>query len=144
MRGGGVSVFCKDHLGVTKLDALSLSTDKVESCVVEVEVRGEKRYIMAVYRPHHDTAANFSAQIEIMLQSRLLCNKKIIFAGDMNIDLLSGCDASVEFMSMLQSFQFVPAITGPTRFPSGCRVNESTSLLDHPQPNRHSFLTTFN
>ena len=131
VRGGGVSVFCKEQLCATKLETLSFSTDTIESCVIKVKGQGEVRYIVAVYRPHQDTVPNFSAQLEIMLQSRLLCNKKVILAGDMNIDLLSSTDNSVHFMNMLHSFQFLPAITRPTRFPSGSRVNDSPSLLDH-------------
>ena len=53
-----------------------------------------------------------------MMHDNAMRNKKIILAGDININLLNQqCLAVETFITNLQSLHFIPVITKPTRFP---------------------------
>ena len=130
-RGGGVSVYCRDNLRSTLVNHLCITNITIESCVVRISLAKEEMFVVAIYRPHSDTIANFSLALEALLLDPILKRKKIILCGDFNINLLAQCSTTSSFISLLQSMNFIPAISKPTRYASGLNSSDSPSLLDH-------------
>ena len=129
-RSGGESVLCMNNLRVRLVPELTVRTDTIESCVVEVTCGGETLVIFAIYRPHSDTIENFSRTMYIMLHKNVLNGKQVIFIGDVNVDLLK-CNSNyiAEFIDMMQSVTFTPVITKATRFSPG-NSHGAPSLLN--------------
>ena len=126
-RGGGVSVYVDESRSATELSHLCVSTPTIETCVVALN-DGVDLILFAVYRPHSDTIENFNDRLQEMLQDPAISRRNIILVGDFNINLLlTNNDCVVNFMNSLQSAQFLPTITKPTRFAPGV----APSCLDH-------------
>ena len=129
-RSGGVSLYSDKTLTVEPIRELTLCTDLIETCVAEVNIGSELMVILAVYRPHSGTVEQFCQILDELLHSQHLRNKSLILLGDLNINLLKQHDQNiVNFMTLMQSFNFLPLITKATRFPSTVE-NYSPSLLD--------------
>ena len=133
--GGGVSIFCDSHLyRMKKIEELCFCNDTIESCVAEIvcdENPSQKYVIVAVYRPHTDSIENFTEQLFQILTSNIISNEVIIIAGDMNVNIsASNCMSSNDYLSVLSSLHFMPAITLPTRHVFSETSTVSTTL-DH-------------
>ena len=87
-RSGGVSVLVSKDIRVRRLDHLSVCTQTIESCVLSLSCNEAEIIIFGTYRPHSDIIGSFCDVIQNMLQDRNISGKTIIFAGDMNINLL--------------------------------------------------------
>jgi len=130
-RGGGVSVFCKSDIRCVKLENFSFGTGTIEVCTVRIDVGSSSIYLVAIYRPHSDTVTNFIEALEKIIQDQLLNRAKIVIAGDLNINLLNdSCGDVQNFIYTLQSLNFIPVVTKPTRF-QGDGDSQSATLLDH-------------
>ena len=129
--GGGVSVFVSNDVHSVCISELCYNNDTIESLVIQVRSNDELFYIVAVYRPHSDSIINFTSELLRILNSNLLLNKRIIVLGDININLLMTNNVDVNsFSNELYSYNFVPAITKPTRFaPDSSDI--LPTLLDH-------------
>ena len=128
-RSGGVSIFVHSSLISEKMEDLCFSNDTIESCVVNLNFRSGNIIIFAVYRPHSQSIASFNEMFFNILDSNILSGKKLLIAGDLNINLLDENENNNhEFICSLQSMQFLPVITKPTRIPNN---NQMPSLLDH-------------
>ena len=130
-RGGGVSVYCVETLNSNRVDNLSIVNDTIETCLVKLSIGNELRYVLSVYRPHSDSIENFTAHLGALLSNEVLNAKKVILTGDLNINLLSNDVQTTNICNMMRSFNFVPVISKPTRFPSDTQTNVNPSLLDH-------------
>ena len=127
-RGGGVSVFCQNNIKSSIVD-ISLSNENIESCCVYMQVGGEGLYVLAVYRPHSGTIAEFGTAIQSLLNCTRLMGKRVVVVGDFNLNLLNTENASInQFIYDMHSLHFVPVILKPTRFPSSDNFNPT--LLD--------------
>ena len=126
---GGASVFIKDDWSSTKLDSLSFITDQIEVCCAEVDVRGENVVVLSIYRPHSGTIDGFTIELEGILSSRLLRNRRIFAAGDFNCNLMLDSSQIGRFVDFFKSYNFYPVITKPTRFSPN--DNSPPSLIDH-------------
>ena len=85
---------------------------------------------MGIYRP---PAGNVEISNDIL--SRIsngdrVVNRNVILIGDMNVDLLDPVVSTDQYVSLLQSFSFLPYMLKPTRFPPG-DSEAAPSLLDH-------------
>jgi len=130
-RGGGVSVYTSNKFCAVKIDDCSVCDKTVESCAVRISIGSESYFVLAIYRPHSDTILNFGNRLDEMLQGSNLGNSKTVLTGDLNINLLNEeCVDTCSFITMLQTMNFLPAITKPTRFPSG-DVHCQPTTLDH-------------
>lgn len=130
-RGGGVSIFWTTNLNCVPMTDLCVITDTIESCIVGVSVGNVEYVIFGIYRPHSDSIENFTMTVEEMLKHDDIVNKKIIVAGDFNVNIL--CQESPSsnlFLNTMHSMYFLPIITKPTRFPAET-LNQDPSLLDH-------------
>ena len=87
---------------------------------------------MGIYRPHTDSTENFVLSLQQLLSDFSLQNKSVILAGDMNININgppTGC--SQNYLSSLFSYNYIPVITKPTRFPAQQISSGSPTNLDH-------------
>ena len=130
-RGGGVSVFTLNTMDSIKIDELSWCTDSIESCVVKIMYESSSVYIVGIYRPPRGSIESFILLLETLLSSDLLRNKFVIFAGDINVDLLNGSGSNtIDYLNCMQSFHMLPLIDKITRV-SNVENGISGSILDH-------------
>ena len=75
---------------------------------------------------------------QFLSQNALIDNQTII-TGDLNVNLLEhdSYPPSNNFLSIMQSYNYFPHISRPTRFPDE-NSNASPSLIDHIWTNFHS------
>ena len=132
-RSGGVSVFCLRGSVSQKFEALCESNDKIELCAVDVKCASMTTAILAIYRPHSSSIADFTERLMVLLQLQMLQNQHIGLLGDFNINLLAtNCPHMDIFMNNLQTLHYLPLITRPTRFPCPTQLRPSPpSILDH-------------
>ena len=136
--GGGVSVFCNMQSYLSqKIECLSICTDSIETCVVEMFKKGEagrncSLFIADVYRPPSTgNIDEFLIELENILENSILQNKTVFLAGDLNINILNQDDHAVnQYLSCMSSHFYMPTITLPTRIAiSG--ENRTATALDH-------------
>lgn len=129
-RSGGISVFCKETLQSSRMDVYCVSSEVIESCAVRVIVSGIKYIILAIYRPHSGSICEFNSKLRDLL-SNFAPNDNVCVVGDLNINLLDLDNSDIRtFSALMRSFNLVPVITEPTRFPPAS-LNQLPSLLDH-------------
>ena len=135
--GGGVSIFADSSKhNIAKIDDLSFCNNTIETCVAKVSSKISNNVddliVIAVYRPHTDTIDNFNIALNNILCNTILCNKTVIIAGDMNINLTDDdVSTSIDYLTMLQSYNYLPVITKPTRFPTDSNSFVRASTIDH-------------
>ena len=130
-RGGGVSIFCKNSFNSSKLNTISVCNNFVECCSIRVRVGTLDKVIAGIYRPPGNLYDVFLNYINYILEDSCIKNNNAILAGDFNVNLINFDSAiSTDVLNLLQSYQFIPVITKPTRFPSDSS-NIQPSLLDH-------------
>ena len=131
---GGVSVFVKDNIDAELIEEFSYVNSEIEICSVRINIQGESYLICALYRPRfkHEHIKEFRKEIAPLLRNKLFKKSKCVITGDFNINLLEHKDhqETNEFLNLMQTFNFLPLITRPTRFPIGQQTGEP-SLLDH-------------
>ena len=131
---GGVSVYYRENLFTCNLiTRLCFVNDDIETCVVEIKYKLRTVVIIAVYRPPSGSLLNFSNFISIIINSFSKLNDELVVTGDFNIDLISyenSCLQTRNFVFNMFSYNFLPIITKPTRFPVG-NQRGTPSLLDH-------------
>ena len=116
--GGGVSIFFANKYNGFLIDSLSFCDDTIEISVCRIDIDSSYIIVIGIYRPHTDTIINFNSRLESVLSHNIIKDAfTVLIAGDMNINL---CDISstttVSYLSLMQSYGFLPAITRPTRF----------------------------
>ena len=137
MRGGGVSVFSIEPLGLNKISHLCLCTDSIETCVVRTQMNNLSFIIIAVYRPPNGSISSFLGELEIILMDQNLRGKILILAGDVNIDLSeTNTSDTSNYMNLISSMHFFPVINEITRLSTNDNGNVSASILDHILVNR--------
>ena len=140
-RGGGVSVYVKNTFVAHKVESLSICTETIETCVVNVSFGRQQLILFGIYRPHSDTIENFSIHLESMLGSSVVSrNALIIIAGDININLGDSSPSVINYVSVLNSMFFLPVITIPTRFPPNNAGGIAPTTLDHIFMNKLVYL----
>ena len=142
-RGGGVSIFASSTMyGMEKINELSICNETIETCVARIFRKNDTKcdhYIVGVYRPRHVDDEQFLCVLHEILSNELLHNKTIILAGDMNINLLKNQENYVkQYISMLNSLNFIQCITKATRFPNGATSTYNPSCLDHIFINKYT------
>ena len=104
--GGGVALYVPTKFTLTKMERV---------CKVNIDIES----IL--------TVSSFLAEIESIICSTELYNKRIMFMGDINVNLLKHeHDSNVnKFLDAMVSSNFVPLITRPTRITA-----DSSTLID--------------
>ena len=130
-RGGGVSVFCSEVYGMERIDEMSYCNEILEVCSVKLKIHSNIIIVIGIYRPPASSIENFLEILESLLRSPSLRNKFVFLMGDMNINLTDISSLPVNnYISCLNSFNFIPVITKPTRFAPN-DPNQNPSTLDH-------------
>ena len=137
--GGGTSIYVKSDISATDIKEFCFCTSIIESCAVKLSFQNYELIILSIYRPPSHDINGFSNKLGEIL-TELRC-KKVIILGDLNINLLLDNNPHIDnFISMLNSFHFMPHVTKPTHFPTAEGINPS--LLDHIWTNLFSNCTT--
>ena len=130
-RGGGISIFTLNIFKSLKIDDISWCTENIESCVVKLFCDYEPIFIIGIYRPPKSSIENFFSDLENLLNNDLLRNKFLIFAGDINIDLLNvNVQDTINYINLMFSFHLLPVIDCITRY-SNNESGFSGTNLDH-------------
>ena len=131
---GGVSIFVKNGIDANFIEEFSFINDEIEICTVLINISDKKYTISCIYRPRykHHMVNEFSKQLKKLLNNPTLKKSNTILLGDFNINLLEH-ETHLEtgnYLHMIQSLNFIPLISRPTRFPEG-EQNGRPALLDH-------------
>ena len=124
-RGGGVSIFVRNTITSVKISDKSYVSDFIECVNVQVFSSLNRLTIVGIYRPPCGNIDNF---LEYITSNFLECSKgySMIISGDLNIDILESNDRGDRLMNILNSFNFYPLITVPTRV-----TDNSSKCIDH-------------
>lgn len=138
---GGVSVYVSQTMKSEQLQELTTLNDSIEINTIKVTAKTSTYTICGIYRPHkkHEAVDEFTVTLSTLLQNSTIKKHKTILIGDLNINLLEHTThtATNNFLSTLQTLNFFPHISRPTRFPDSLNLGEP-SLLDHIYTNTTS------
>lgn len=113
---GGVAIFTRNNIKTKeRLDIQSFTIEFiVEFCAIEII--NCNLILISIYRPERETECFFT-QMQALLEhlSKYSTRKKIIIAGDINIDVTEKTKHSQTFVNLLESFGFRCLIDVPTR-----------------------------
>ena len=76
-RSGGISIFYKIGLNVSKCDLFCLNNDTIEMCTIKIISSDTILFLIGIYRPHSGTIENFTNCLETILNDGILLNSKI-------------------------------------------------------------------
>ena len=113
--GSGVAIYYRDNLNVRNRD--ELVPEGVEAVHVEVlKMKCAPLLISTIYRPASSKVDIFE-KIENLIQNLDDENKEIIFAGDVNCDLLANVHSNHtnRLLTIANLFQLTQIIDEPTR-----------------------------
>ena len=131
---GGVSIYISNNIQCEQLQELTILNESLEMNTIKVTDNSCNYVICAIYRPHskHEAVEEFSNTLFAHLQKDVVKRSKTIIIGDLNINLLEHTTHTPTngFLSTLQTLNFFPLISRPTRFPDSLNLGEP-SLLDH-------------
>ncbi len=135
---GGVSIYLANALQTEQIHELTIINEHIEIVTVIITSQSINYVVCAIYRPKskHDAVNEFSDILVSLLQKEVLKNSKIIIIGDLNINLLEHTTHAPtnNFITSLQTINFFPHISRPTRFPDSSQLGVP-SLLDHVYTN---------
>lgn len=130
---GGVGMFVNlDYKYTIRKDLSIFIPHVIESLFIELSLSHNKSIILGVvYRPNTPPLANadvFNERISEVTSAVNLENKECIILGDHNLDLIKFRNhvATNDFLNLMISEGFLPAITKPTRI-----TDTSSTLIDH-------------
>ena len=123
---GGVSIYIKENIESTLLEEFTVISLDIEICTISVTISNKTFIIAAIYRPRskQERIKEFRDELVNFLKCNKFKKSKVIVIGDLNINLLEHIDHSPtnEFLNFMQTFNFLPLITRPTRFPEGNQI----------------------
>ena len=128
--GGGVAIYVENNLKLRVRE--DLITD-FESISIELEIKYVKPIVVTtVYRPPGSCVELFH-KIETELITKIDAeNKKCIFTGDMNCDMLKPRDNDNKNLKRIyNNYHFKQLITEPTRVTS-----DTSTIIDHISTNK--------
>ena len=132
--GGGVAIYVNKNLQSTIINEFCMCNINVELCTVRITVPNTYYSISCLYRPYskHAKVNEFNTFIDDLLSNSFYTNNRNILTGDFNINLLEHVThpPTNSFITTMQSNNFFPQISRPTRFPES-NPTASSSLLDH-------------
>ena len=100
-----------------------------QSLFVEIDSEHEKKIIIgSIYRPPGGSIDDFEQHLRSTLQKACRSKQLVYLVGDFNLNLLNfSNDVPVaNFLDLIQSYGFIPAITIPTRV-----THHSATLIDN-------------
>ena len=129
-RSVGVSVYVNSILSSKVISQFSYADEIIEISVVEINLGSASCFILGVYRPHSGNVPNFISSLQRILEGLRLNGSMCLIMGDFNIDLLKENNDSENFSNFMFSYNFLPTINKPTRYPAG-NMSSTPSLIDN-------------
>ncbi len=133
-KGGGFSLYINSNILSTQIEHYSICNENADMCTGKI-ICGMTYYtIISTYHPHYKyhNVNEFISTVDSLLLQSPFPNKHIVISGHLNINLLEHEThmSTNNILSTMQSLNFFPHISCPTRFPD---VNSaaSPSHLDH-------------
>ena len=131
---GGVSLFVSKSIQTETIDSLTLVNELIEINTIKIKVSNTSYVISAIYRPNskHQAVDEFTSFLSDLLLNDSIKKHKIVLLGDFNINLLEHTSHTPtnNYLVFLQSLNFIPHISRPTRIPNNPSLG-NPSLLDH-------------
>ena len=131
---GGITVFAKCELKADTLSQFSFINDNIEIFTTIIELENSKFIISVIYRPNskHIAVEEFTNVMNDIFSNQIFRLNKSIIIGDININLLEHSThlPTNLFLNTMQSLNYFPHISRPTRFPDNPTLGQP-SLLDH-------------
>ena len=127
-KGGGISVYVRDHLEFEKYDIINkINCNHIEKLALKIIDKNCKTFLLiTIYRPPGPHFKRSLDELKAILESANLSGLPVILSGDLNIDTLSKDSFSKDYFEILQTFQLIQHIREPTRISS-----HKKSLIDH-------------
>lgn len=135
---GGVAIYLKTgERWKERRDLVDMSENAVFECAAVEGMLGNcKTIILSVYRSPTTPVQSFLAKMEDILIRIFNENDQFFLAGDFNINIMDNSKCSVDFISLLYSFDMNPSISECTRI-SGT----SASCIDNIFTNSQDFIS---
>ena len=113
-KGGGVSIFVKDHIHFKHRNDLVIMESYIECSFIELKFNNQKYLIGGIYRAPEKDIDHFNEAVNKLIEP-LRSSHQLILLGDSNVDLLKDDNVKSSFENTLQSNYLVPTILSPTR-----------------------------
>ncbi len=120
---GGLLLYVNTNFPSKRLKRFE--SEEFESLSIEIDIKGEKTFLCSLYRNPKSSVNNFINHLENLTEKVLRKYSKVIFMGDMNINLLiddSECKALKDYCD---TYDMVNIITEPT-----CHKGNSETMID--------------
>jgi len=121
--------FCCSELNHIKMSSSASSVEgKVESIWIELSYNNTKYIVAGIYRHPNHNIADFSVQLENILENLSKSKIPCVIAGDLNIDLAKyGIhQETTNYVNNLLVNNFMPVIVMPSRI-----TTKSATIIDH-------------
>lgn len=114
---GGVAVYLREDLHFTPQRKVNeLSSEEVFECAcVDFTLNGKTIVVAAVYRAPKSDINIFFKKLELFLEKTVRDQRKILIAGDFNIELLKPHGRRTRLLSLMTSFGMQPTVFENTR-----------------------------
>jgi len=119
-QGGGVIILTREYLNfkclkIPEIQSL-LSEGEFEFCLAEIKTQEFSFVIGCIYRsPDSTNLNNFFTKLELLLDILCKKHKKVIIAGDFNIDVLTKDSKYNKFVNILSIYEMMYLVNFPTR-----------------------------
>ena len=130
---GGISIFTNNMIKTEVLNQFCFINDNVEICTTKL-ILGDSNYVISIiYRPNskHIGVNEFTSYVNNLLNNDVFRLNKSLLIGDFNINLLEHSThvPTNLFLNCMQTLNYFPHISRPTRFPDSPELGQP-SLLD--------------
>ena len=114
--GGGVSVYVKSSFVSSKIEAMTVNNDLLETCAVEIKGKNSSIVVLGIYRP--PGSVNFEDFLHQLRDLIVVGNRNCFLLGDFNVNMVNDDALSRGLNDTLNSLMFNPIISIPTRLSS--------------------------
>ena len=128
-KGGGLRIFVHKEIYFKPRTDLSINSNDVGSLCIEIHHKKDKNILFSVmYRPPNGDMTVFEKFCKNVLSANDKTSKNIIFAGNLNINVLD-CESNKKvqhFLSSMFQYNMIPPINKPTRV-----TRNTATAIDH-------------
>ena len=129
-KGGGIGMYINSKLDYTTVDTDNYHEEgKFEIMAIDVKTRQDTCVtFLNVYRPPNTSEPEFNTKLSNLLKELSSRNRKCVFAGDFNLDLLkvNQHKQTSLFLENMLGNNMLPCITLPTRV-----THQTATLIDN-------------
>ena len=131
---GGVCFFINSDYHAELIQQYTFVNNDIEICTIKLKSTTPNYVISVIYRPNskHVAVEEFNDIFNDILSQDLFKTNNTVLLGDFNINLLEHATHQPTnlFLNTMQSLNYFPHISRPTRFPDSPNLGQP-SLLDH-------------